>query len=843
MAASRETGTDLSLRETRQIARELGVDPGTGLGTAEAQRRLEADGPNELRGVPPVPAWRKFVSQFHNPLIYLLLAAVAVCLAGRRRRRAADRCHRDRRHRASQWILGYVQEARADDAVAALGAMTTTSNTALRGGELVTVPSAELVCGDILALSEGDAVGADARLLSASGLRIAEASLTGESEAVTKHPDTLPDVVSPGDRLNMVLMGTAMAQGVGRAIVTATGMNTEMGVLARMLDATVEEPTPLQTELNRLGKMLGLIVTVIAIVVMLTIILVNGVSTPRDLVVVLLLGVSLAVAAAPERLPAILSVVLAIGVQRMATRHAIVKKLNSVEALGSASVICTDKTGTLTRNEMTIERVLTAFGQADVTASGIAPTERFAASGTRSARPRPTPHCTTKPNWCLSVGRCLTTHSSPSVTGTGTFRAIRPKRPSSSPPISSRTPVRVQSPCRCSRHRSWSFRCRSSRLRSAPPRSTWRTGDGAWRWRRPCSGSMRFGRSRCGGSPSAERADQVVGARRLGPTAGPGDADADYALSIRLQHREAHSVDNDTVALPADPAESVEHESGDRLIGTIGQFHPGHGRELVEDESAIDLERPAALQGGIFRLPLVVVLVIDLTDELLHQVFHGDDPVGAAVLVEHESDLLVLAAHGRESIQHGNRSGKGQDRAHDVDERRPGVRPDLRFPALGDIRGARHHRHQVTGVHKSEHIVNRLPPHGKPGVRQFEAHTVSLCDREATGEKLHIRARTHHFDESTVTGAEHIGQDGPAVIPKARLAHDQFAHLIGRDRLGSPVRVVSEQAQHSIGGDGEQPDYRPHDAREHLESRGENASECHRMLQGEAFRHQFAEHE
>ena len=376
MAASLETGADPSLRETRQIAHELGVDPGTGLGTAEAQRRLEADGPNELRGIPPVPAWRKFVSQFHNPLIYLLLAAVAISLAAWLVE-DADGPPIDSIVIAAivllNGILGYVQEARADDAVAALGAMTTASNTVLRGGELVTVPSAELVRGDILTLSEGDAVGADARLLSGSGLRVAEASLTGESEAVTKHPDTLPDMVSPGDRLNMVFKGTAVAQGVGRAIVTATGMDTEMGAIARMLDATVEEPTPLQTELNRLGKMLGLIVTVIAIVVMLTIILVNGVSTPRDLVVVLLLGVSLAVAAVPEGLPAILSVVLAIGVQRMATRHAIVKKLNSVEALGSASVICTDKTGTLTRNEMTIERVLTASGRADVTGLGYRP--------------------------------------------------------------------------------------------------------------------------------------------------------------------------------------------------------------------------------------------------------------------------------------------------------------------------------------------------------------------------------------------------------------------------------------------------------------------------------------
>ena len=163
----------------------------------------------------------------------------------------------------------------------------------------------------------------------------------------------------------MVYKGTAVAQGVGRAVVTGVGMSTEVGAIAEMLEATVEEPTPLQNEVSRIGKMLGAIVVVIAL---------RGDDHDRlgrrrhrasDFVVVLLLGVSLAVAAVPEGLPAILSVVLAIGVQRMARRNAVVKQLNSVEALGSASVICTDKTGTLTRNEMTIERVVTASGSAE----------------------------------------------------------------------------------------------------------------------------------------------------------------------------------------------------------------------------------------------------------------------------------------------------------------------------------------------------------------------------------------------------------------------------------------------------------------------------------------------
>ena len=179
----------------------------------------------------------------------------------------------------------------------------------------------------------------------------------------------------------MVYKGTAVAQGVGRAVVTGVGMGTEVGAIAEMLEATVAEPTPLQHEVSRIGKLLGAMVIVIALVVMITIVVVDGVTEPSDFVVVLLLGVSLAVAAVPEGLPTILSVVLAIGVRRMASRNAVVKQLNSVEALGSASVICTDKTGTLTRNEMTIERVVTASGSADITGVGYRPEGLLTAGG------------------------------------------------------------------------------------------------------------------------------------------------------------------------------------------------------------------------------------------------------------------------------------------------------------------------------------------------------------------------------------------------------------------------------------------------------------------------------
>jgi magnesium-transporting ATPase (P-type) len=238
------------------------------------------------------------------------------------------------------------------------------------------LPSAELVRGDLFVLGEGDAVGADARLVKADALRVQEASLTGESAAVLKDAATLAAPAALGDRLDMVFKGTAVVQGAGRAVVTATGMGTEMGAIAALLEATEAEPTPLQVEVGRIGRMLGLAVVVIATVVVATVLAISDIRGVADVVPVLLLGVSLAVAAVPEGLPAILSVVLALGVQRMATRNAVVKHLASVETLGSASVICADKTGTLTRSEMTIQRVMTASGGTDVTGVGYDPEGR-----------------------------------------------------------------------------------------------------------------------------------------------------------------------------------------------------------------------------------------------------------------------------------------------------------------------------------------------------------------------------------------------------------------------------------------------------------------------------------
>lgn len=375
---------DPSLLGVDVLAQRLDCDPARGLSAAEAARRLARDGPNALRAKPPRPAWRRLLAQFADPLVGLLLAAVAVSL-GAWAFEGGDGLPVDAivitAILALNALLGYAQEARAESAVAALARMTEAVSTVLRDGQVQQVPSATLVVGDVLLLAEGDAVGADARLFQAAALRVQEASLTGESEAVLKDPATLPAAAPLGDRLDMVFKGTAVVQGSGRALVTATAMRTEMGAIAGMLDTAHEQPTPLQIEVRRIGRVLAVAVTLVALVVMASVVLLQGVRTPADLLPVLLLGVSLAVAAVPEGLPAILSVVLALGVQRMARSNAIVKDLSSVETLGCASVIASDKTGTLTRSEMTIRRVVSASGSAEVTGVGYAPVGRVEHDG------------------------------------------------------------------------------------------------------------------------------------------------------------------------------------------------------------------------------------------------------------------------------------------------------------------------------------------------------------------------------------------------------------------------------------------------------------------------------
>ena len=372
------------------VAAAHGTDLAEGLTGAEAARRLAENGPNDLPSTPPPPAWKRFLAQFRDPLVYLLLGAIVV---------SAVTWALEGAHGAPvdaliillvitlNAVLGFVQESKAADAVAALSAMTAATSTVLRDGSRRVVPSSELVVGDLLVLGEGDQVGADARLVQAAALRVIESSLTGEADAVVKSADAVAPDADLAERSSMVHRGTSVAQGTGRAVVVATGADTEMGAIARMLDSVEEEDTPLQREITRISKMLGTVVIVIAVAVVATLLALAPERTAQTVTDALLLGVSLAVAAVPEGLPAILSVVLALGVQRMAIHKAVVKKLTSVETLGSASVICSDKTGTLTRSEMTIQEVVTASGTCVVTGIGYAPDGEVAPDADRDGRP------------------------------------------------------------------------------------------------------------------------------------------------------------------------------------------------------------------------------------------------------------------------------------------------------------------------------------------------------------------------------------------------------------------------------------------------------------------------
>ncbi len=358
------------------VTAHLGTDPEQGLTTAEVAVRQQRYGPNELRSRPPTPLWQRVVQQFRDPLVYLLFVAIAISVL--------------------VWMLegvqgvpvdalvilvilvvnaaiGLVQEARAADAVAALARMTEANSTVIRDGAACSVPSRDLVPGDVLCLSEGDAVGADARIVTATALKVHEAALTGESEAVVKDPAPVAVDAAVGDRTSMAHKGTAVVEGVGRSVVTATGMRTEMGAIAELLDTTERQPSPLEVQLDKVSRSLGLIVVGIAVVVMAALFLITRPEQAEGYVTILLMGVSLAVAAVPEGLVAILSLVLALGVRAMARRHAVLKDLHSVETLGSASVICTDKTGTLTRNEMTLRTIVTASGMVELSGTGYAP--------------------------------------------------------------------------------------------------------------------------------------------------------------------------------------------------------------------------------------------------------------------------------------------------------------------------------------------------------------------------------------------------------------------------------------------------------------------------------------
>lgn len=359
-----------------QVISALGTDAVSGLTAADARARLAAEGRNQLASERPVPAWRKFLAQFQDVLVVLLLIATAISIALWMYERDAALPYEAIAIGAVvllNAVLGYLQQQRAESAIAGLQQMAAAHAHVIRDGAATTILAAEVVRGDILVVEEGDTVAADARVIQSAALHTAEAALTGESLPVAKDGFPIAGTVTLGDRANMIHGGTAITYGRGRAVVVGTGMHTEMGRIAGLLAHVPSEATPLQKELDHVGKLLGGVVIVIAVVMVTTIVVVEHIRGLSALFDVLILGVALAVAAVPEGLPAVVTAVLSVGVQRMARRHAIVRHLSAVETLGSASVIASDKTGTLTRNEMTVREVVTASGRVLVSGTGYAP--------------------------------------------------------------------------------------------------------------------------------------------------------------------------------------------------------------------------------------------------------------------------------------------------------------------------------------------------------------------------------------------------------------------------------------------------------------------------------------
>lgn len=359
--------------DEQSVLKTVTTEKERGLSQKEAEKRLKHDGPNKLEEGKRPSALAIFLGQFKDFMVLVLLVAtlvsgllgeyidaitimVIVLLNG---------------------ILGFIQERKAEKSLEALKELSSPQMTVLRNGEWMKIPSSQVVVGDITKLTSGVRVGADVRLLETNGLRIEESALTGESVPVSKHERALKGTeLEMGDQRNMAFMGTLVTQGSGIGVVVATGMKTEMGKIAHLLQSTETLQTPLQRKLEQLGKVL-----IVVALLLTALVVIIGIAQGHDLYTMVLAGVSLAVAAIPEGLPAIVTVVLALGVQRMIRRKAIVRKLPAVETLGCASVICSDKTGTLTQNKMTVTHLWVDGEVWNVSGSGYEPVGEFKKNG------------------------------------------------------------------------------------------------------------------------------------------------------------------------------------------------------------------------------------------------------------------------------------------------------------------------------------------------------------------------------------------------------------------------------------------------------------------------------
>ena len=416
--------------DSADVLQRLESDSTRGLSSQEAATRIARDGYNELAQAPPEPLWRKLVAQFQELVVWILIVAAVISGA------------------MGEWAdtiailaivllnaaLGFFQEERAERALAALAKLSSPEAKVLRDGALRSLPARDLATGDVLLLEAGDNIPADVRLIEAFAFRAEEASLTGESVPVDKDAACMLDAATPlADRRNMAYLGTVVAAGKGRAVVVSTGMNTELGRIAGLLQRDEPEPTPLQRRLAELGKVLIVVCLALVAIVFALNLLRAGEAWKDKLLEVLLLSISLAVAAVPEGLPAVVTISLALGLQRMVRRNALVRKLPSVETLGSVTVICSDKTGTLTRNEMTVRELVTPAARYEITGAGYAPQGEFlrlaaAADGKAANR---TDSAAVDPNQegdllqALTIAaRCNNSQVNQATDGSGTWKVV-----------------------------------------------------------------------------------------------------------------------------------------------------------------------------------------------------------------------------------------------------------------------------------------------------------------------------------------------------------------------------------------------------------------------------------
>ncbi len=360
-------------QDANEVVASLGTSLRHGLARSEAAQRLARVGPNRLPAPKRRPAWLRFVLQFHNVLIYVMLAAAGITAA------------------LAHWIdtgvllaavlvnavIGFIQEGKAEAALDAIRNILSPYTTVLRDGERVEVAAESIVPGDVVLMAAGDKVPADLRILSEKNLRVDEAILTGESEPSEKALGPAPEDAPLGDRSCMLYSGTLVVYGQGAGVVVATGSGTELGRIGALLAQVESVATPLLRQMARFSRWLALVILVMAAATFVLGVLARGHSAAEMFMMV----VALVASAIPEGLPAILTITLAIGVQRMADRRAIIRRLPAVEALGSVTIICSDKTGTLTKNEMTVQRVVTADCVFDVSGVGYAPEGGFHLAG------------------------------------------------------------------------------------------------------------------------------------------------------------------------------------------------------------------------------------------------------------------------------------------------------------------------------------------------------------------------------------------------------------------------------------------------------------------------------